>query len=245
MRAPPSGDSATQILPPCASTIDLAIARPRPLPPDLPVSGEPRCDGSDRTRGPAPRRDPAPVVVDEDPQPAAGSLGTDSHHAAASGVVDRVAQEIAHHLGKLIRVGAEHARGASGESIRRSAASVASTSSRRKTSIWTLAERRLQSFVDAGPASEEVVNQALHAGNLAQRQQLDLLHTFGRVDRARAPAPRAGRGSRSAACAARARRPRRTRAGARTRPRAGRACGRRTRRADGPRHAGHGSRSGA
>lgn len=33
-RAPPSGDSSAQILPPCASTIAPVIASPRPLPPE-------------------------------------------------------------------------------------------------------------------------------------------------------------------------------------------------------------------
>ena len=99
--------------PPCRSTIDRLIARPRPSPPDRRAASAPPCSNISKIRGstaasiPAPvsltstiSRPPARLAVSVDlaggPRPPVS--GPDRHRPALRGELDRILQQVPHHL---------------------------------------------------------------------------------------------------------------------------------------------------
>ena len=90
-RAPPSGRLATAIRPSWRSTIDLAIARPRPVPPAAAPGAR---QNRSNTWGMSSGRMPGSVVVDLERSPRVRSLRTRTRtRAAARRVADRVVDE--------------------------------------------------------------------------------------------------------------------------------------------------------
>ena len=100
--APPPSAFRTPMRPPCRSTIQRAIARPRPVPPDGAPGGRGRT-GRRRAPGP-PGRTPGPWSATSTDADAA--LGPDPHRdrAAARAVPDRVVDEDRHQLPEPGRV---------------------------------------------------------------------------------------------------------------------------------------------
>ena len=220
-RAPPSGESSTQIRPPCASTIERAMPRPRPLPPD--ARSRDALAAVEAVEDPLALRggDARAVVVDRDHQPLAAARAESMTRPpgpawrrrwrAGCGRPGRSGRG---RRGALPRPARRPRRSAGRRRRARAGSGPASTSR----------ERGPDALVEAGEG-EQVVDQPLDPPHLGHRHPPRPGAPPRRSGSPRGPAPRAGRGSRSAGCAARARRRRRTAAAGRRRRRGGRACG--------------------
>ena len=109
-RAPPSGESSTQIRPPCSSTIERAIPRPRPLPPEARSRADSLRWKRSKTRSRSAAGMPGPSSSTRSPAVARRGPRGERDPAPRPGVAPGVGEQVADDLGDQVGVGAERSR---------------------------------------------------------------------------------------------------------------------------------------